>query len=138
MMDAELLPRRLGSAKELPERMVLIPGDERELLRSGIEIEVVVLSRAQQAIEIRKKHDDGEISRCFLEVEKLADPSGKLPVRRSAHQACEIDDPLLLRLAERSLGIVGLVVPLPVRTEVGKQLTRHRLEDGACRVETSR
>src|SRR5206468_4575582 len=129
-MDAQVFALFLAAHHaELSERVVEVPGHELKLPGLRMEIDIVVLTRAQNAIHRGKPNRDGHEAREFLEVEIIAHLGGEFRIAGRRDQFAEIDYPLLLFGRQVRLGIVGLIVVLPIVTQGRKRVRCDRLED---------
>src|SRR5262245_3524669 len=102
--------------------------DESEAIRTRVEINEIVLTRIQNAVEVRENCLAREETRERIEVEKFADARYEIGFVGVSRQASQVDHaPLVLW---RCLGfrIVYAGVGLPVRAEILEQFVSDRLE----------
>jgi hypothetical protein len=75
-----------------------------------MQLQVTVLSRAQNAVHIGQEHHDGHEPRKFLQVDEITNLGGEFFIISLTDQAAKLNDPLLLLVRELRLRIVGLFI----------------------------
>lgn len=121
VVDAEMVALFLGGAIELAPGAVLVPWDELEQLGFGVEVEIEVLARAEEAVYVREIDHDGEEAGELGQVDVVMDAGGEGGIVCVGDEVTELDEAPFLFGEEGGFGIVDLAVGVPVGAEVGEE-----------------